>query len=106
MGQTAVISFGGASVAQVIKIMKLQNDDRVDTLTLMIVTNDVSRNPVTLEAKWESLLTYLLNEQKEKYRPRIVVLCTISFNPVADYMNGNLTQWNVVIRNLIAENPN
>ena len=28
VGQTAVISFGGASVAQVIKMMELQNDDR------------------------------------------------------------------------------
>ena len=66
VGQTAVISFGGASVAQVIKMMELQNDDRVDTLALMTGTNDVSRNPVTPEVKWESLLICLLNELKEK----------------------------------------
>ena len=36
VGQTAVISFGGASVAQVLKMMEMRNDDRVDTLTLMI----------------------------------------------------------------------
>ena len=40
-----------------------------------------------------------------------MVLCTIPLNPdaespVADYMNGNVTQWNVMIRNLTAENPN
>ena len=45
VGQTTAISFGGASVAQVIKMMELQNDDRVDTLILMIGTNDLSRNP-------------------------------------------------------------
>ena len=55
----------------------------------MIGTNDVSRNPLTPEAKWESLLIFLLNELKEKYRPRIVVLCTIPLNldagpPVVD----------------------
>ena len=96
VGHTTVVSFGGASVSQVIKMMELQNDDRVDTLTLMIGTNDVSRNPITPEAKWESLLICLLIEMNEKYRPRIVVLCTIPHNPdvgspVADYMNGNVT---------------
>ena len=110
-GQITGISFGGASVAQVIKMMELQNDDRVDTLTLMIGANDVSRNPVTPKAKWESLLDCLLNDLKEKYRPRIVVLCTIPLNPdagspVADFMKGNVTQWNVMIRNLTTGNPN
>ena len=71
--QTTVISFGGASVAQVIKMMELRNQDRVDTLTVMIGTNDVSNNPVSPEVKWESLLICLLNELKEKYRLRIVM---------------------------------
>ena len=53
VGQTAVISFGGFSLAEVNKLMELQNDDRMYTLTLMIGTNDVSRNPVTPEAKWK-----------------------------------------------------
>ena len=30
VGQTAVISFGGASVAQVIKMMELQNDGQTN----------------------------------------------------------------------------
>ena len=81
VAQTAVISFGGASVAQVLKMMEMRNVDRVDTLTLMIGTKDVSRNPVTTEVKWESLLICLLNEQKDKYRPRVVVLCTIPLIP-------------------------
>ena len=63
--QLTAISFGGASVAQVIKMMELQNDERVVTLILVIGTNDVSRNPVTPEPKWEPLLVRLLNELKE-----------------------------------------
>ena len=40
-----------------------------------------------------------------------MVLCTIPLNPdagppVADFMNGNVTQWSVMIRNLTTENPN
>ena len=96
-GQTTVPSFGGASVAQVIKMMELQGEDHLDTLLIMLGNNDVSRAPVTPEGKWEPLLVCLLNELKEKYRPRLVVLCTILQNPeagtpVADFMNGNVTR--------------
>ena len=98
-GQATALSFGGASVAQVVKMMESQSKDYLDTLVIMLRTNDVSRAPVTPESKWEPLLVCLLNELKEKYRPRLVVLCTIPQNPmvgtvVADFMNGNVTRWN------------
>ena len=109
-GQTTVISFGGASVAQVIKMMEFQGEDHLDTLVIMLGTNDVSRAPVTPEGKWKPLLVCLLNELKEKYRPRLVVLCTIPQNPevgtpVADFMNGNVTRWNEMTRGLVRSNP-
>ena len=109
-GQTTTLSFGGASVAQVINMMEIQSEDHLDTLVIMLGTNDVSRAPVTPESKWEPLLVCLLNELKEKYMPRLVVLCTIPQNPlvgttVADFMNGNVTRWNEMIRNLVRNNP-
>ena len=98
-GQTIVVSYGGASVVQVIKMMESQNEDQVDTLIVMLGTNDISRGPVTPESRWEPLVVCLLNELKEKYKPRLVGLCTIPQNPevgtpVADFMNGNVTRWN------------
>ena len=108
--QTTALSFGGASVAQVIKLMEFQSEDYLDTLVIMLGTNNVSRAPVTPESKWEPLLVCLLNELKEKYRPRLVVLCTIPQNPmvgivVADIMNGNVTRWNEMTRSLVRNNP-
>ena len=76
-GQTTVLSFGGASVAQVIKMMEFQSEDQFNTLVIMLGTNDGSRVIVTPEGKWEPLLVCLLNDLKEKYRSRLVVLCTI-----------------------------
>ena len=35
-GQTTTLSFGGASVAQVIKMMEFQGEDRLDTLIIML----------------------------------------------------------------------
>ena len=109
-GQTTTLSFGGASVAQVIKMMEFQSEYHLDALVIMLGTNDVSRAPVTPESKWEPLLVCLLNELKEKYRPRLVVLCTIPQNPqvstvVADFMNGNVTRWSEMIRSLVRNNP-
>ena len=50
-GQTTVLSFGGASVAQVIKTTEFQGEDHLDMLVIMLGTNDVSRAPVTPEGK-------------------------------------------------------
>ena len=50
-GQTAVLSFGGASVAQVIKMMEFQGENHLDTLVIILGANDVSRAPVTPEGK-------------------------------------------------------
>ena len=109
-GQTTVLSFGGASVAQVIKMTEFQGEDHLDTFVIMLETNDVSRAPVTPEGKWEPLLVCLLNEFKYKNRPRLVVLCTIPQNPqvgtpVADVMNGNVTRWNEMTCSLVRSNP-
>ena len=98
-------------MAKVIKMIELQNEDRAETLILVIGTSNILSNPVTPEAKWEPLLVCFLNEVKEKTRPRLVVSCTIHLNPdaglpIADFMNGNLTRWNIMVMILIAENPN
>ena len=91
-------------------MMEFQGEHHLDTLVIMLGINDVSRVPVTREGKWEPLLVCLLNELKEKYRPRLVVLCTIPQNsevgtPVADFMNGNVTRWNEMTRSLVRSNP-
>ena len=52
-GQTTVLSFEGASVAQVIKMTEFQGEDQLDTLVIMLGTNDVSRSPVTPEGRWQ-----------------------------------------------------
>ena len=109
-GQTTVVSFGGFSVTQVIKMMESQNEDQLDTLLVMLGTNDISRAPVTPESRWEPLVVCLLNELKEKYKPRLVVLCTIPQNsgvgtPAADILNDNVTRCYEMIRSLISSNP-
>ena len=54
--QTTVLSFGVASVAEAIEMKEFQNEDQLDTLMIMLGTNDISRAPVTPERRWEPLL--------------------------------------------------
>ena len=35
-GHTTILSFGGASVAQVIKMMEFQSEDHLDTLIIIV----------------------------------------------------------------------
>ena len=65
-GQTTALSFGGASLAQVIQMMELQNEDQLDTLIILLGINNISRAPVTPESRWEPLLVCFLNDLKEK----------------------------------------
>ena len=63
-------------MAKVIKIMELQDEDQLDTLLILIGTNDISRTLVAAETRWEPLLVCILKELKEKYKPRLVILST------------------------------
>ena len=47
-------------MAQVIKMLGFQGEDQLDTLVIMLGTNDVLRAPVTPEGRWEPLLVCLL----------------------------------------------
>ena len=51
-------------MAQVNKMMEFQGEDQLDTLAIMLGTNDVLRAPVTPEGRWEPLLLCLFNELK------------------------------------------
>ena len=63
-----------------IQMMEFQDEDLLDTLTIMIGTYDISRIPVKPDTRWELLFVRLFNELKEKYKPRLVVLCTDPHN--------------------------
>ena len=60
-------------MTQVIKMMGFQNEDQVDTLIVMLGTNDISRAPVTRDSRWKPLGVCLLNELKEENKRRLVV---------------------------------
>ena len=88
-GQTTTLSFRGASVAQVIKMMEFQSEDHLETLVIMLGTNDVSRAPVTPEIKWEPLLVCLLNELKAQ-------ACSVvhdTTKPAGGHHSGRLHEW-------------
>ena len=86
------------------------NDQVIPPGSRHLIIGDSLVRDLNPESKWEPLLVCLLNELKEKYRPKLVILCTIPPNPlvgtiVADFMNGNVTRWNEMTRSLVRNNP-
>ena len=90
-------------MAQVIKMMEYQNEDQVDTLIVMLGTNDISRAPVTPDSRWEPLVVCLLNELKEKYKP--CLWCCARSRRTRKWAFRWLISWNEMVRNLIRSNP-
>ena len=103
--RTTAVSFAGASVAQVIKMMELHDEDELSTL--IIGTKDISNVTFTPETSWGPFIVCLL---KDKKKPRLVVLCTVSLSsdvetPVADFMKGNVARLNEMLSNLVRRYP-
>ena len=51
-----VMAFGGATVAQLYRMVELMNPERIPDIMIMIGTNNVSRSSDEEEAQWESMM--------------------------------------------------
>ena len=56
---TTVMTFGGATIAQLFRIVELMNPGRIPNIMILIGTNNVSRGSDEEEARWESMMVCL-----------------------------------------------
>ena len=49
---TTVMAFGGATIAQLLRMVKLMNTGRIPNIMILIGTNNVSRSSDEKEAQW------------------------------------------------------
>ena len=57
---TTVMSFGGATIAQLYRMVELMNPGRIPNVMILVGTNDISRGSDEQEALWESMMVCLL----------------------------------------------
>ena len=53
---TTVMAFGGATIAQLFRMVELMNPGRIPNIMILIGTNNVSRGSDEEEAQWESMM--------------------------------------------------
>ena len=53
---TTVMAFGGATIAQLFRMVELMNPGRIPNVTILVGTNNISRRSDEEEALWESMI--------------------------------------------------
>ena len=56
---TKLMAFGGATIAQLFRMMKLMNPGRIPNVIILVGTNNISRSSDEEEAQWESMMVCL-----------------------------------------------
>ena len=56
---TTVMAFGGATIAQLYRMVELMNPGRIPNVMILVGTNDISRGSDEQEALWESMMVCL-----------------------------------------------
>ena len=74
---TTVMALGGATIAQLFRMVELMNPVRIPDVTILVGTNNISRSSDEEEALWESMLVCLLTTLWQKFNCAVLTVCTV-----------------------------
>ena len=100
---STVIAFGGATVAQLYRMVVLMNPGMISNVMILVGTNDISRGSDEQEALWESMMVCLLTTLWQKFNCAVLIVCTVPMNTrslTATWRrhNGGVVRWNNILR--------
>ena len=106
---TTVMAFGGATKAQLYRMMELMNPGRIPNIMILIVTNNVSRGSDEEEAQWESMMVWLFTTLCQEFKCAVLTVCTVpmttrTLTSAARRHNERVIRWNNILRNLASRN--
>ena len=106
---TTVIAFGGATIAQLFRMVELVNPGRILDIMILIGTNNVSRGSDEEEARWESMMMCLFNTLWQKFSCAVLTVCTVpmstkTLTATGTRHNEGVIRWNNILRNLASQN--
>ena len=106
---TTVMAFGGATIAQVYRMVELMNPGRVPNVMILVGTNDISRISDEQEALWESMMVCLFTTLWQKFNCAVLTVCTVPMNTrsltaAGRRHNEGVVRWNNILRNLASRN--
>ena len=106
---TTVMAFGGATIAQLYRMVELMNPGRIPNVMILVGTNDISRGSDEQEALWESMMVCLLTTLWQKFNCAVLTVCTVPMNTrsltaVGRRHNEGVVRLNNILRNLASRN--
>ena len=106
---TTVMAFGGATIAQLFRMVELINPRRIPNITILIGTNNVSRGSDEEEALWKSMKECLFTTLWHKFKCAVLTVCTVpmsmkTLTATGRRHNEGVIRWNKRIRNLASRN--
>ena len=106
---TTVMDFGGATIAQLYRMVELMNPGRIPNVMILVGTNDISRGSDEQEALWESMMVCLFTTLWQKFNCAVLTVCTVPMNTRSLTASGRrhnegVVRWNNILRNLASRN--
>ena len=106
---TTVMAFGGATIAQLCRMVELMNPGRIPNVMILVGTNDISRGSDEQEALWESMMVCLFTTLWQKFNCAVLTVCTVPMNARSMTASGRrhnegVVRWNNILRNLASRN--
>ena len=106
---TTVMAFGGATIAQLYRMVELMNPGRIPNVMILVGTNDISRGSDEQEALWESMMVCLFTTLWQKFNCAVLTVCTVPMNTrsltaAGRRHNEGVVRWNNILRNIASRN--
>ena len=106
---TTVMAFGGATIAQLYRMVEPMNPARIPNVMILVGRNDISRGSDEREALWESMMVCLFTTLWQKFNCAVLTVCTVPMNTRSLTAAGRrhkegVVRWNNILRNLASRN--
>ena len=106
---TTVMASGGATIAQLFRMVELMNPGRIPNVTILVGTNNISRSSDEEEAKWESMMVCSFTTLWQMFNCDVLTICTVpmstrTLTAAGRRHNEGVIRWNNILRNLASQN--
>ena len=106
---TTVMAFGGATIAQLFRMVELMNPGRIPNVMIIVGTNNISRSSDEEEALWEAMIVCFFTTLLQKFNCAVLTVCTVPMNArsltaAGRRHNEGVVRWNNILRNLASRN--
>ena len=106
---TTVMVFGGATIAQLFRMVELMNPGKIPNVLILVGTNNISRSSDGEEKLWESMMVYLVTTLWQRFNSAVLTVCTAAMSTKMLTAAGRrhdegAIRWNNILRNLASRN--